>query len=69
MKTKLRKWKQVACGCCAGIEWGGCEPRECQDCGGNGSLWLSPRGKALALYPGGPFRGKPSKKVTKSLLN
>lgn len=50
-------WKHVSCGCCAGLEWGGEEPRECKDCGGNGSLWQSPKG-ALALYPGGPFVGR-----------
>ena len=49
-------WTLIDCGCCNGIEWGGEEPRTCRDCGGNGVLWRSPRGR-LALYPGGPFRG------------
>lgn len=49
-------WTEVNCGCCNGIAWGGEEPRTCRDCGGNGVLWRSPKGR-LALYPGGPFRG------------
>jgi hypothetical protein len=46
----------VDCGCCAGIEWGGEYPRECESCGGTGLQYRYASG-ALALSPGGPFRG------------
>ena len=49
-----RGWKHESCGCCGGIQWGGEEPRECRDCCGSGSIWISPKGHT-ALYPGGPF--------------
>ena len=52
-----KDWTRIPCGCCAGIAWGGEYPRECRDCKGSGSLWLSPSGTRLALYPGGPFAG------------
>lgn len=52
-----RGWTWVDCGCCAGIQWGGEEPRECRDCEGNGWLALHEKSRRLALYPGGPFRG------------
>ncbi len=50
-------WYWVDCGCCAGIEWGGEEPRECRECGGSGRVALHATSKRLALYPGGPFCG------------
>lgn len=50
-------WKIVPCSCCAGIEWGGEIPREHDRCGGSGSLWLTPSGTRVALWPGGPFSG------------
>lgn len=53
-----RGWLKVDCGCCNGTEWGGEEPRECQDCGGMGVLALHKKSRALALYPGGPFVGR-----------
>lgn len=50
-------WLLVDCGCCAGLEWGGNEPRECRDCGGGGHLALHVDSGVLAQYPGGPFAG------------
>lgn len=50
------KWRTISCGCCAGLEWGGEEPRECRDCMGNGILFIRPNG-AIASYPGGPWVG------------
>lgn len=47
----------VRCGCCAGLEWGGEQPRECRDCDGNGQVYRYPSGR-LALYPGGPLKGQ-----------
>lgn len=29
---------------------------DCSECGGTGSLWVSPKGR-IAHYPGGPFLG------------
>src|SRR5487761_2099356 len=49
-------WRQVACGCCAGIAWGGESPEECSDCRGNGSVYVNEAGVAV-LWPGGPFTG------------
>ena len=51
-------WKRVDCGCCAGLEWGGEHPRECEDCGGNGTLCWHEKSGVLADYPGGPLRGR-----------
>ena len=56
--TNYPGWLAIDCGCCAGIEWGGEEPRECRDCGGSGRLALHEKSQVLALYPGGPFCGK-----------
>ena len=30
---------------------------ECSDCGGSGQLWVTDK-DIVAMYPGGPFRGK-----------
>ncbi len=35
-------------------------PGWCPQCGGNGALWVSPKGR-LALWPGGPFAGSLAK--------
>lgn len=51
-------WVRVDCGCCAGLEWGGFEPRTCRDCGGNGFLAKHVASGTMALYPGGPLRGR-----------
>lgn len=48
-------WMKVTCGCCAGIEWGGEEPRECRDCVG-GVVFVH-RSGVVAQWPGGPFNG------------
>lgn len=50
-------WKDMDCGCCAGIEWGGEEPRECRDCNGSATLWVHLKTGTVAAYPGGPFIG------------
>ena len=51
-------WKQISCGCCAGLMWGGEYPRECKRCGGLGSLFLHLSSGTLAEYPGGPLLGR-----------
>ena len=54
-------WRWIDCGCCAGLEWGGEEPRECRDCNGSGRrAWHVPSG-VYAEYPGGPFLGRQGK--------
>ena len=50
-------WLMVDCGCCAGLEWGGEYPRECDSCAGNGSYAQHINSGVLAIYPGGPFLG------------
>ena len=34
-------------------------PKECDRCGGSGTIFVSPNKKAVAEYPGGPFQGQP----------
>jgi hypothetical protein len=51
-------WLMVDCGCCAGIQWGGEWPDECQDCGGTGRYAQHIGSGALAQWPGGPFVGR-----------
>lgn len=51
-------WVRKDCGCCAGIEWGGDYPRECDRCKEGGYLWLHEASGRLALWPGGPFAGR-----------
>ena len=55
-------WLDIDCGCCAGLEWGGLEPRECRDCNGSGGLAYHIESGVYALYPGGPLRGRNVKK-------
>ena len=53
-------WRQERCYCCVGglvSDYSGgdfCGPKECSSCGGNGSYWVTPRGRHV-LWPGGPF--------------
>ena len=51
-------WEHVDCGCCNGLQWGGEEPRECDDCKGSGSYVRHIKSGAMAFYPGGPFIGR-----------
>ena len=51
-------WVRVDCGCCDGLEWGGYVPRTCRDCGGGGFLAKHVATGTIALYPGGPLRGR-----------
>lgn len=51
-------WFKVDCGCSGGIQWGGEEPIECNDCNGTGSITWHKKSGVFALYPGGPFQGK-----------
>ncbi len=53
-------WEIVDHGCCAGLEWGGDYPREC-DCN-MGTLYHHKPSGIYALYPGGPLRGRDSKR-------
>ena len=48
-------WMRVDCGCCAGLEWGGETPRECNRCNGNAVIAKHSETGVEALYPGGPF--------------
>jgi len=50
-------WVWVACGCCAGTQWGGEYPRECRDCAGSGQYAVHLATGRGALHPGGPFNG------------
>ena len=54
-------WIQFACGCCAGIMWGGDHPQECNHCWGSGFIALHKKSGVLALYPGGPLLGRLSR--------
>lgn len=51
-------WEEIDCGCCAGIQWGGEYPRECLSCDGSGVLFHHIKSGVLALWPGGPFKGR-----------
>lgn len=48
-------WEQIDCGCCAGIEWGGDYPRECDRCGGSGVIYRHIKSGVLKDWPGGKF--------------
>jgi len=60
-----RGWTQIRCGHCGGhglrADYGNGEdfygPKSCDECNESGFLWRSAKG-VLALYPGGPFRGR-----------
>jgi hypothetical protein len=51
-------WIVVDCGCCAGIRWGGDSPRECDHCGGGGTICVHLGSRRIADWPGGPLRGQ-----------
>lgn len=51
-------WELVDCGCCAGLQWGGDSPRECDYCQGAGQLARHIKSRVHAVYPGGPFLGR-----------
>lgn len=51
-------WTQVDCYCCNGIAWGGDSPMECDMCAGNGWYARHEKTGTLALWPGGPLRGR-----------
>lgn len=48
-------WDMLDCGCCAGIQWGGEYPEECNRCNGNGVIYKHRKSGVLAEYPGGRF--------------
>lgn len=48
-------WMSIDCGCCNGIQWGGDEPRDCNQCGGAGRIARHVESGIVALYPGGPI--------------
>jgi hypothetical protein len=56
-------WDELDCGCCGGIQWSGDYPKECDRCGGGGTLFRHRKSGALADYPGGPFRGKETRRT------
>jgi len=51
-------WYEIDCGCCNGIKWGGPNPKECERCRGNGTIFWHSKSKVFALYIGGPLLGK-----------
>lgn len=51
-------WERRDCGCCAGVEWGGEYPQECDRCFGNGSICVHLPTGTLAVWPGGPLLGR-----------
>lgn len=57
-------WVARDCGCCNGIEWGGCEPIECYECLGSGWIAVHLVSGTVAEYPGGPLRGSLPKEHT-----
>jgi len=48
-------WFRVDCGCSGGLQWGGEEPRECDNCAGVGDYAWHKKSGVLAQYPGGPL--------------
>jgi len=63
-EARARGWKRERCFCCHGTgmvsDYGAfgedfLGPKECDCCGGGGSYWVTPSGKAHAIWPGGPF--------------
>ena len=62
-EARARGWKRERCFVCYGTGMtsdygtGGdfLGPKECDTCGGGGSYWVTPNGKAHAQWPGGPF--------------
>lgn len=52
-------WQEEDCECCGGLEWStGYEPRECDNCAGNGRIFRHIPSGVLAQWPGGPFLGR-----------
>jgi hypothetical protein len=51
-------WAWEDCGCSGGLQWGGEAPVECTSCGGEGRLAKHLKSGVLALYPGGPLKGR-----------
>lgn len=51
-------WVWRDCGCCAGTQWGGEEPRECDNCVGQGQYAVHLKSGTMAEYPGGPLLGR-----------
>lgn len=51
-------WLKIDCGCSNGLKWGGESPCECHRCYGQGQIGVHKKTKTIALYPGGPLRGK-----------
>jgi DnaJ-class molecular chaperone len=56
-------WRHVSCSMCNGTGMQSqysldgsdfLDPEECDSCGGQGQLWVTPKGRHV-LYPGGPF--------------
>lgn len=61
---RARGWKEESCGSCRGYgvvpDYGATGTdfygaKECDECGGGGTVWATPSGKHHAHYPGGPF--------------
>lgn len=61
-------WWVLDCGCCGGLEWSaGFEPIPCSQCNESGTIALHVASNQTAVYPGGPFRGPPSKADLKAV--
>lgn len=70
----MKKWYPIQCFRCHGTgqvssyTFSGEDflgAKECDECGGSGGVYISPNKKAIAQYPGGPFRGQPSEEDLK----
>jgi hypothetical protein len=51
-------WVETDCGCCGGLQWGGEQPVECDNCGGSGRRFKHLASGVIAMWPGGPFLGR-----------
>lgn len=51
-------WVWQDCGCSAGLQWGGESPAECPACDGTGMVAKHLESGTLAVYPGGPLKGR-----------
>jgi len=51
-------WEWRDCGCSTGLQWGGEFPAECSACDGNGRIAKHLASGILAVFPGGPLKGR-----------
>lgn len=51
-------WVWQDCGCSGGLQWGGEWPADCTACGGEGKIARHLESGVLAVFPGGPLKGR-----------